>query len=90
MIVGWTTGTDLLGNQQAELAMASGTRYQIIEVDGSIYFAVATTDGSWSALSTFGYAEAWRMRTNSYGPWRFCFKQMINDFVADGESDDDS
>ena len=81
----YTFSRDLLGNEQADIRLPGDTRYQIVQIDSTVYFSVRV-DGSWSPISEFRYAEAWRAQTRTYGPWdASTFRAMIKQFVADCE-----
>lgn len=78
---------DLLRNEQAEIVLDSGTVYQIVQIDGGIYFGVKV-GGQWSPTSPFRYAEGWRDRTGDYRPWHTTFATMVKAFVAEAESEE--
>lgn len=82
-----TYSTDLLGNRQVEFITETGTRWQIVQIDSGVFFAVDSGTG-WTPISTFTYADLWRSRTGDQRPWNAAFRPMVDQFIQDAQEDE--
>lgn len=74
---------DLFGNEQATITFTSGTQYQIVTFDESVYFGLRTASGEWSKLMRFGYCDAWQMEQKDWRPMSESFREMVEQFACD-------